>query len=71
MERKGVRKGGISINICKRVEGGKRVASLKYAFRLISVAGDCNRVITYYLESSNTLRNMVSVFTSFSLFFSP
>jgi len=35
-----VRKGGILDNICKGVNGGNRVASLKYAFRLISVGGD-------------------------------
>jgi hypothetical protein len=36
-----VRKGGILDNIYKGVDGGNRIALLKYAFRLISVGGDC------------------------------
>jgi hypothetical protein len=48
------RKGGISINICKGDGGGKRVALLKYAFRLISVAGNCSKY--YFLIRNNSIK---------------
>jgi hypothetical protein len=52
-----VRKGGISANIYKRDGGGKRVASLKYAFRLILVAGNYNKkiYILYFIIFINFL----------------
>jgi hypothetical protein len=39
-----VRKGGILAKLCRRDRGGSRVASLKYAFRLIYVIGDCRQI---------------------------
>jgi len=47
IEYKGVYKGSILINIYKGVRGGKRVVSLKYAFRLILVTGDYSKTKTY------------------------